>query len=47
MPSVFFYVISGFLIHLHAAAKVSTSADGALSFYRNRFIRIFSLFGRW
>lgn len=41
---MFFYVISGFLITYTLARNYERDLSGALSFYRNRFIRIFSLY---
>src|SRR5712664_25633 len=41
---MFFYVISGFLITYTLTRNYSPDLAGALSFYRQRFIRIFSLY---
>lgn len=41
---MFFYVISGFLITYTLIANYDRTADGVVMFYRNRFIRIFSLY---
>jgi peptidoglycan/LPS O-acetylase OafA/YrhL len=40
----FFYVISGFLITYTLSRNYAPTAEGVLDFYKNRFIRIFSLF---
>jgi peptidoglycan/LPS O-acetylase OafA/YrhL len=40
----FFYVISGFLITYTLSRNYEPSILGSLKFYRNRFIRIFSLY---
>ena len=40
---MFFYVISGFLITYTLSRNYTHDLPGALSFYRKRFIRIFSL----
>jgi peptidoglycan/LPS O-acetylase OafA/YrhL len=41
---MFFYVISGFLITYTLSQNYAQNASGALHFYRNRFVRIFSLY---
>jgi peptidoglycan/LPS O-acetylase OafA/YrhL len=41
---LFFYVISGFLITYTLSENYRPTADGVAAFYRNRFIRIFSLY---
>lgn len=41
---MFFYVISGFLITYTLTRNYAPTAQGLLQFYRNRFIRIFSLY---
>jgi peptidoglycan/LPS O-acetylase OafA/YrhL len=41
---MFFYVISGFLITFTLTRNYSLDFAGARAFYRNRFIRIFSLY---
>jgi peptidoglycan/LPS O-acetylase OafA/YrhL len=41
---MFFYMISGFLISMVLSEKYSPAAAGTGDFYRNRFIRIFSLY---
>src|SRR5713226_8739342 len=41
---MFFYVISGFLITYTLSRNYEPNLGGTLLFYRNRFIRIFSLY---
>jgi peptidoglycan/LPS O-acetylase OafA/YrhL len=41
---MFFYVISGFLITYTLTRNYDRNLSGTLKFYRNRFIRIFSLY---
>ncbi len=41
---MFFYVISGFLITYTLSRNYRADTSGALAFYRNRLIRIFSLY---
>jgi peptidoglycan/LPS O-acetylase OafA/YrhL len=41
---MFFYMISGFLMSMVLSEKYSPTAAGTTDFYRNRFIRIFSLY---
>jgi peptidoglycan/LPS O-acetylase OafA/YrhL len=41
---MFFYVISGFLITFTLTRNYATDRSGVTAFYRNRFIRIFSLY---
>src|SRR5205807_10604241 len=41
---LFFYVISGFLITFTLSQNYSSDAAGAARFYRNRAVRIFSLY---
>lgn len=41
---IFFYVISGFLITYTLTNNYSDDSGGRLKFYRNRFIRIFSVY---
>jgi len=41
---MFFYTISGFLISYTIENKYASIASGTLIFYKNRFIRIFSLY---
>jgi peptidoglycan/LPS O-acetylase OafA/YrhL len=41
---LFFYVISGFLIAFTLRHNYDAGRAGALPFYRNRFVRIFSLY---
>jgi peptidoglycan/LPS O-acetylase OafA/YrhL len=41
---MFFYVISGFLITYTLTRNYDRSLSGTLKFYKNRFIRIFSLY---
>jgi peptidoglycan/LPS O-acetylase OafA/YrhL len=41
---MFFYVISGFLITYTLTRNYDRSLSGTLEFYKNRFIRIFSLY---
>jgi peptidoglycan/LPS O-acetylase OafA/YrhL len=41
---MFFYVISGFLITYTLTENYRRSAQGAAAFYRNRIVRIFSLY---
>jgi peptidoglycan/LPS O-acetylase OafA/YrhL len=41
---MFFYVISGFLITFTLTRNYTPDLGGAAAFYRNRFIRIFSLY---
>jgi peptidoglycan/LPS O-acetylase OafA/YrhL len=41
---MFFYVISGFLITFTLTRNYARDLGGVLDFYRNRFIRIFSLY---
>src|SRR5262245_4948812 len=41
---MFFYMISGFLITYTLSRNYSRDIRGSLKFYKNRFIRIFSLY---
>jgi peptidoglycan/LPS O-acetylase OafA/YrhL len=41
---LFFYVISGFLITYTLSRNYTADGRGAVAFYRNRFVRIFSLY---
>lgn len=41
---MFFYVISGFLITYTLTRNYKTDRSGFAAFYKNRFIRIFSLY---
>ena len=41
---MFFYVISGFLITFTLSRNYATDVSGTARFYRNRFVRIYSLY---
>jgi peptidoglycan/LPS O-acetylase OafA/YrhL len=41
---MYFYIISGFLVGYALRNKYPASAEGSITFYKNRFIRIFSLY---